>query len=121
MQGLWTAVAFYRAVQLADDDIGGAVRGNYNQTGTGRAMIVLRPATVEMRAQGLGTDLLYDAHVQPATLDVRRNDVLLVNDGPYANLKFRVTSVALPTMILQSPQAHLKLQLERQDEGKVWL
>ncbi len=121
MQGLNTSVRIFRAARLADDDVGGSVRGDYAQVGQGRAILVLRPATVEMRAQGLGTDLLYDCHIQPATLEVERNDVLLVDDGPYAQLKFRITSVAKPTIILNSPQAHLKIQMERQDEGEVWL
>jgi hypothetical protein len=120
IQGLNTSVTIYRATQLADDEAGGARRSAYAQVDTGRAMIAHRSPTLEMRAQGLSTDLLYDANVQPATIDVQANDMLIPADGQHAHVRFLVTSAQHPTMAhLQSPRAHLLLHLERWDSGKM--
>jgi len=73
-----------------------------------------------MRAQGLGSDMFYDVVIQPATTDVQSNDMLIPADGPLAHQRFLVTAVQVPSMVhFQSPHAHLKLQLERWDEGKM--
>lgn len=120
MRGLNVSITIYRATQLADDEAGGAQRSTAAQVATARARIAHRAPTLEMRAQGLSTDLLYDAAIQPATTDVQANDVLIPADGPFAHVRFLVTGVQHPAMAhFQSPRAHLKLQLERWDSGKM--
>lgn len=118
MLGLNSDVQFYRAEQIADDDVGGAQRGPYIACGSARARISQRPATIEMRAQGLTTDRLFDAFVQPATVDVLNNDMMMATSGPYAHVRFRVTGVIQPHMLKESARAHLKIQLERVDDGR---
>lgn len=120
MQGLNVNVTIYRATQLADDVAGGARRTPYAAVATARGRIAHRAPTLEMRAQGLGTDLLYDAALQPATTDVQANDLLIPADGPFAHVRFLVTGVQNPGLAhFQSPRAHLKVQLERYDSGKM--
>jgi hypothetical protein len=82
MQGLNVSITIYRATQLADDEAGGSQRTPYYQVGTCRGRIANRAPTLEMRAQGLGTDLFYDAAIQPATTDVRENDMIIPTTGP---------------------------------------
>ena len=121
MQGQNVTVKVYRAAQLADDAAGGAQRGAYAQVyETRRARIYNRPSTVEMRAQGLQTDKLYDAFYQPATDGVVALDIIIPQTGPYAHARFLVTGVIGSSLEnWSSPRAHLKLQLERYDSGKV--
>lgn len=120
MQGLNVSITIYRATQLADDEAGGSQRSAYAQVTTCRGRIANRAPTLEMRAQGLGADLFYDAAIQPATLDVRENDMVIPTSGPLAHRRFLVTGVQQPSLeFFQSPRAHLKLQLERWDEGKM--
>lgn len=122
MQGQNVEVKIYRAEQLADDAAGGAQRGPYTvlfEIGK-RARLHNRPATLEMRAQGLSTDRLFDAFYQPATDGVLAMDLLIPQEGPHAHVRFLVTGVIGPSMTAwASPMAHLKLQLERYDQGKV--
>lgn len=120
MQGNNVNVTIYRATQLADDEAGGAQRSAYASVATARARLAHRLPTLEMRAQGLSTDLLYDAALSPATTDVQANDMLIPANGPLAHQRFLVTAVQTPSMYyLESPKAHLKLQLERWDSGKM--
>jgi hypothetical protein len=119
MQGLNSNVTVYRATRLADDAAGGARQSAYSAVTSARARIAQRAPTLEMRAQGLSTDNLYDAILQPATVDVRANDLLIPTDGPLAHLRFLVTGVNQPPMDFQTPRAHLRVQLERWDSGKV--
>ena len=122
MQGQNVEVKIYRAAQLADDVAGGAQKGPYTvlfENGK-RARLHNRPATVEMRAQGLSTDRLFDAFYQPATDAVLALDILIPQAGPHAHVRFLVTGVIGPSITnWESPKAHLKLQLERYDQGKV--
>ncbi len=120
MEGQNINVSVYRAAQQADDVSGGAQRGAYALIATARGRLIQRVPTLEMRAQGLGSDMFYDAFVQPATTDVRANDMLIPADGPHAHERFLVTGVHGPGLKhFQSPRAHLKLQLERWDDGKM--
>jgi hypothetical protein len=119
MQGQNVYIKVYRYTQLADDVAGGARQSSYVEIATGRARIQGRLATIEMRAQGLGADNLFDAAVTPATTDVQRDDMIIPQDGPEANVRFLVTSVQKPGFNLSSPRAHLNLQLERWDEGRM--
>ncbi len=122
MQGQNVEVKIYRAEQLADDAAGGAQRGPYIvlfENGK-RARLHNRPATLEMRAQGLSTDRLFDAFYQPATDGILAMDLLIPQDGPHAHVRFLITGVIGPSLVPWSgPRAHLKLQLERYDQGKV--
>ena len=120
MQGKNVAISIYRAEELADDAAGGAQRGSYALVDTARGRLDNRAPTLEMRAQGLSTDKLFDAVVQPATLDVEANDLLVPTSGPFELQRFLVTSVQKPSMAsLSSSRAHLRLQLERWDDGKL--
>lgn len=122
MQGQNVEVKIYRAEQLEDDAAGGAQKGPYTvlfEIGK-RARLHNRPATLEMRAQGLSTDRLFDAFYQPATDKVLSMDILIPQDGPHAHVRFLVTGVIGPSLVpWAGPRAHIKLQLERYDDGKV--
>lgn len=121
MQGNLANVTIYRKARRDDDEAGGAQYDPYSVHVTDgiRARIANRAPTLEMRAQGLGTDRFYDATIKPATTDVQANDLLIPDDGPFAHTRFLVTGVQKPSMMsLNSPRAHLKLQLERYDDGK---
>ncbi len=120
MQGLNTPVTFYRATQQADDQAGGAQRSPYYQYSTGRARIQQRPVDLQTRAQGLTTDKLFDAFVQPADLGIQAMDMLIPTAGPFAHLRFLVTAAITHTLAQpRGPKAHVRLQLERWDDGKV--
>lgn len=120
MQGNNVAISIYRAPEIADDEAGGAQRGSYALVDTARGRLDNRAPTLEMRAQGLSTDKLFDAVVKPATSDVQENDLLVPTSGPFALQRFLVTSVQKPSMAtFSSARAHLRLQLERWDDGKL--
>ena len=120
MQGLNSTVQIKRQTGTTDDVAGGAQYSGFADVEPQRAiraMISQKAASMEMRAQGLGTDRLYDATIQPAMVAVINDDILIPLDGPFKDVRFRVTAVIRPVMHLQSPRAHLKLQLERWDDG----
>lgn len=121
MQGQNISAKVYRATQLEDDAAGGAQRGPYVQVyESHQVRIYNRPATIEMRAQGLQTDKLFDAFYQPASDGILAMDMLIPQTGPYANLRFLVTGVIGPSLVpWAGPRAHLKLQLERYDDGRI--
>lgn len=120
MQGQNIDITIYRATQQVDDTAGGSQRSMYASVATCRGRIANRRPTLEMRAQGLGSDLFYDANIQPATTDIRENDMLIPATGELAHLRFLITGVQHPSMVaFNSPRAHLHLQLERWDDGKM--
>lgn len=118
MQGLNLNIILYRSAQSADDVAGGAQKAAYVQYATGRGRLQQRSVSVDLRAQGLGTDRIFDAFIQPATTDVKNMDMLIPGNGSWANERFLITGVIRPSLEhLASPMAHLRLNLERWDEG----
>lgn len=120
MQGQNVVVYIYRATQGVDDVAGGATRTPYVLFAQGRGRVQQRSVGLAMRAQGLTTDKLFDAFYQPATDAVVSTDMLIPQAGPFANERFYVTAVQKASMVpLSGPRAHIKLQLERWDEGRM--
>lgn len=119
-------VTIYERTQDADDVYGGAQARYTVARGSARARIQSREATISMRAQGLGTDRLYDALISPASIIANTGDLLAVDDnlqqGTFAGMTFLVQGVhRSPHLETQNPEATLKLQLERWDDGKALL
>jgi hypothetical protein len=120
MQGMNLSLTFYRAVQQADDVAGGAQKADYIQYGTGRGRLQQRSVSIDMRAQGLGTDRIFDCFVQPANTDVLPMDMIVPSNGPWEDYRFLVTGVVKPSLAhLRSPMSHLRLDVERWDDGKM--
>jgi len=118
MQGLNLDIILYRAAHSTDDDAGGAQKQAYIQYATGRGRLQQRPVSVDLRAQGLGTDRLFDCFIQPATIEVQNMDMLIPTNGPWAHARFLITGIIKPSIEhLGSPMSHLRLNLERWDEG----
>ena len=117
-QGLNLNVILYRAAQQTDDTAGGAQKATYIQYATGRGRLQQRSVSVDMRAQGLGTDRIFDAFIQPGEIDVQAMDMLIPQDGNWADVRFLVTGVIGASLKhKRSPMFHKRLNLERWDEG----
>lgn len=121
MRGINVFVRVLRPNNQADDEVGGASVKYTEIASMVRARIQARPATLLMRAQGLGTDRLFDAFLEPATTSVQAGDFIYPepDSGPFTLQRFYVTGVVRDgSSNIQSPRAVLKVQLERWDDGE---
>ena len=86
----------------ADDDQGGALPSGTVLYSPVFARIFTEKPTLALLEQGLLTDELFSAILEPGNLDLNHNDQFQVdapNMSPYLNKKFVIISIQTPSML----------------------
>jgi hypothetical protein len=100
--GLLHTGKIWRFSYLQDDSQGGAVPTGTVIYSPVFARIYTEKPTLALLEQGLLTEELFSAVIEPGNLELRHNDQFQVdspNISPYKNLKFVIVSIQTPSML----------------------
>lgn len=118
LQGMNITFKLTRKIKGADDEVGGATATETTiYTGIHGRLSALKPSE-ELRVQGVETDKLFNAVIQPVTLDIHEFDYLYPESGIYAGQQFKVTGVQVDSIVPSDPRAHKSLRLERIERAR---
>ena len=116
MQGINVLVDIYAQVEGADDAVGGAVRADAIRYAGVGARIANDRVPLELRVQGVETMRSMEIILWPDQYpDVRTEDIVIPQSGPWANKRLRVTAVQRSSLPVGHPRSHIQLSAVHTD------
>jgi len=116
LQGMNAKCSIYRVTTPADDVIGGAVPvRTLTYSGKKCRVSSVRP-TQFAREQGMETPRLYNAVLQPASMDIREHDEFYLtspSNHELYHLYIEIEGVQIDSIHPNDPRRHIELTLKR--------
>lgn len=118
IQGLNITVEIQRSAAGANDSVGGRTSTTTTIATGVRARISAVKPSVEVRAQGLETNKMFNMSVWPATTDIQQNDLVIPESGQHSGKTFQVRGVQMDSISTSDPRSHLSVRLERPEAAR---
>lgn len=118
MRGMNVLITIRRESTLADNVIGGHRFELATISEHVPARLSAIKPSADLQSQGMQIGKIFNLVVQPSDRNLRERDIIIPENGAWANSSFRVTGVQVDSILPSDPRSHLSVGLSRMDEAR---